>query len=237
MVWKENVSDPKYISETIRVLLTAEDRAVSPLDTVYLDYIKMIETREEANKDAPSGEVKVDVMRVFIDVSRDDTSSSITDGTWGSMAMERERRVIKIIDPNTKEEVKTADTTSTAPTLTPVALEKSFTPERREKRKIRIVDPNTREEVKIHDMTFGASTLAFASGLSETSSNPVRRERKAIKIVDPNTMDEVKIGNMYSTASTPASGTLEPVSSRLTSESEAVTFLTPCPVCQDQRHR
>ena len=50
----------------------------------------MIETREEANKDAPSSEVKVDVMRVFIDVSRDDTSSSITDGTWGSMAMERE---------------------------------------------------------------------------------------------------------------------------------------------------
>ena len=226
------------ILETIRVILTAEDRAVSPLDTVYLNHIKMIETREEANKDAPSGEVKVDVMRVFIDVSRDDTSSSITDETWGNMlTMEKESRAIKIIDPNTKEEVKTADTTSTAPTLTPVASEKSFTPERREKQKIRIVDPNTREEVKIDDMAFGASTLASASGLSETSSNPVRRERKAIKIVDPNTMDEVKIGNMYSTASTPASGTSEPVSSRLTSESEAVTFLTPCPVCQDQRHR
>ena len=40
------------------------------LTTVYLDYIKMIEEKEQASKDAPTEEVKNNVTKIYTEVNK-----------------------------------------------------------------------------------------------------------------------------------------------------------------------
>ena len=59
-----------YIGK-MREILTSDSKTIqsNPRTSVYLDYIKMIEAKEEANKDAPTEEVKNNVNKIYNEVN------------------------------------------------------------------------------------------------------------------------------------------------------------------------
>ena len=64
----------------MRKILTSDSKTIqsNPRTSVYLDYIKMIEAKEEANKDAPTEEVKDNVTKIYNEVASGGFFSSLT---------------------------------------------------------------------------------------------------------------------------------------------------------------
>ena len=56
----------------IREILTSDDKEIkmNNLTPIFLDYIKMIEGKEQANKDAPTEEVKNNVTKIYTEVNK-----------------------------------------------------------------------------------------------------------------------------------------------------------------------
>ena len=79
------------ISGKIREILTSDDEAIKKhhLTSVYLDYIKMIEKREETSKDAPTEEVKNNVIKIYSEVTSGGLFSSLTQGIRGMFGSRR----------------------------------------------------------------------------------------------------------------------------------------------------
>ena len=69
----------------IREILTSDDKTIqmNDLTSVYLDYIKMIEKKEETNKEAPTEEVKNNVTKIYNKVTSGGMFSSLTNGIRG----------------------------------------------------------------------------------------------------------------------------------------------------------
>ena len=53
-------------------ILTSDDEKIkmNNLTTVYLDYIKMIKEKEQANKNAPTEEIKNNVNKIYNEVTK-----------------------------------------------------------------------------------------------------------------------------------------------------------------------
>ena len=79
------------ISGKIREILTSDDETIKKhhLTSVYLDYIKMIEKREETSKDAPTEEVKNNVSKIYSEVTSGGLFSSLTQGIRGMFGSRR----------------------------------------------------------------------------------------------------------------------------------------------------
>ena len=75
----------------IREILTSDDKTIqmNDLTSVYLDYIKMIEKKEEASKDAPTEEVKKNVTKIYNKVTSGGMFSSLTSGIRGMFSSTR----------------------------------------------------------------------------------------------------------------------------------------------------
>ena len=69
----------------IREILTSDDKTIqmNDLTSVYLDYIKMIEKKEEASNEAPTEEVKNNVTKIYNKVTSGGMFSSLTNGIRG----------------------------------------------------------------------------------------------------------------------------------------------------------
>ena len=81
-----------HISGKIREILTSDDKTIqrNHLTSVYLDYIKMIETKEEANKEAPTEDVKNNVTKIYNEVTSGSMFSSLTNGIRGIFGRKRD---------------------------------------------------------------------------------------------------------------------------------------------------
>ena len=79
------------LSGKIREILTSDDKTIqmNDLTSVYLDYIKMIEKKEEASKDAPTEEVKKNVTKIYNKVTNGGMFSSLTSGIRGMFSSTR----------------------------------------------------------------------------------------------------------------------------------------------------
>ena len=75
----------------IREILTSDDKTIqmNKLTTVYLDYIKMIEVKEQARKDAPTEVVKNNVTKIYNEVTSGGMFSSLTNGIRGIFSSTR----------------------------------------------------------------------------------------------------------------------------------------------------
>ena len=75
----------------IREILTSDDKTIqmNKLTTVYLDYIKMIEVKEQASKDAPTEVVKNNVTKIYNEVTSGGMFSSLTNGIRGIFSSTR----------------------------------------------------------------------------------------------------------------------------------------------------
>ena len=62
---------------------------MNKLTTVYLDYIKMIEVKEQASKDAPAEVVKNNVTKIYNEVTSGGMFSSLTNGIRGIFSSTR----------------------------------------------------------------------------------------------------------------------------------------------------
>ena len=85
------VSVPILLLGKIREILTSDDKTIqmNDLTSVYLDYIKMIEKKEEANRDAPTEEVKNNVTKIYNKVTSGGMFSSLTSGLRGMFSSTR----------------------------------------------------------------------------------------------------------------------------------------------------